>query len=74
MDDKGKGKLIEEFDHDDDDSSDHCESELSSVDSDLTDDPLAKVDLDNMVPSKTRRCTAQPGFHISNDRNQGSGA
>ncbi|CAI9763105.1 unnamed protein product [Fraxinus pennsylvanica] len=71
---KGKGKLIEESDHDDDDSSVDYESELSGVDSDLSDDPLAEVDLDNILPSRTRRRAAQPGLHISNDRNQGSDA
>ncbi|CAI9777233.1 unnamed protein product [Fraxinus pennsylvanica] len=73
-DDKGKGKLIEESDHDDDDSSDDCESELSGFDSDLADDPLAEVDLDNILPSRTQRSAIQPGFHISDDRNQGSDA
>ncbi|CAA2982835.1 Hypothetical predicted protein [Olea europaea subsp. europaea] len=74
-DDKGKGKLIEESDlDDDDDSSVDGESELSGVDSDLSDDPLAEVDLDNILPSRTRRGAAQPGLHISNDRNQGSDA
>ncbi|KAL2505498.1 putative histone H2A.Z-specific chaperone CHZ1 [Abeliophyllum distichum] len=70
-DDKGKGKLIEESE-DDDDSSDDCESELSGVDSDLSDDPLAEVDMNNILPSRTRRRAAQPGLHISNDRDHGS--
>ncbi|KAL2529251.1 nucleolin [Forsythia ovata] len=71
-DDKGKGKLIEESEDDDDDSSDDHESELSGVDSDLSDDPLAEVDMENILPSRTRRRAAQPGLHISNDRHLGS--
>lgn len=62
-DDKGKGKLIEE--EDSDDSSDGGNE--SEADSDLSDDPLAEVDLDNILPSRTRRRVVQPGFYIAND-------
>ncbi|CAN6898689.1 unnamed protein product [Brassica oleracea] len=61
--DKGKGKLIEvdENDDDDEDGDEYDESDLS-------DDPLAEVDLDNILPSRTRRRSIQPGVYISNDR------
>ncbi|XP_052189430.1 uncharacterized protein LOC127799438 [Diospyros lotus] len=59
--DKGKGKLIEESD----DSSDGG-SESSGDSSDLSDDPLAEVDLDNILPSRTRRRVHRPGINISN--------
>ncbi|KAF8104547.1 hypothetical protein N665_0171s0052 [Sinapis alba] len=61
--DKGKGKLIEvdESDDSDDDDDEYDESDLS-------DDPLAEVDLDNILPSRTRRRSNQPGVYISNDR------
>ncbi|KAK9272037.1 hypothetical protein L1049_002406 [Liquidambar formosana] len=63
--DKGKGKLIEEEDESDDDSSDG-EGE-SDGDSDLSDDPLAEVDLDNILPSRTRRRVVNPAVNIAND-------
>lgn len=68
--DKGKGKLIEEDDEDvdsddDDDSSD--DGVVSDGDSDLSDDPLAEVDLNNILPSRTRRRTIHPGEYIAND-------
>ncbi|KAA8548278.1 hypothetical protein F0562_004461 [Nyssa sinensis] len=59
--DKGKGKLIEESD----DSSVGVSE--SDGDSDLSDDPLAEVDLDNILPSRTRRRAVQPGIYLSND-------
>lgn len=70
-DDKGKGKLIAEEDDEggedsDGDSSDGG-SELEDGDSDLSDDPLAEVDLDNILPSRTRRRQVQPGVYIAND-------
>ncbi|GLT76432.1 hypothetical protein SLA2020_480900 [Shorea laevis] len=73
LDKKGKGILIEEEgdsdddddDNDDDDSSDS--EEESDGDSDLSDDPLAEVDLDNILPSRTRRRVVQPGVYIAND-------
>ncbi|KAL6139378.1 hypothetical protein ACLB2K_057683 [Fragaria x ananassa] len=75
-DDKGKGILIEE-DDEDEDSSDSSSSSSSSDggsefedgDSDLSDDPLAEVDLDNILPSRTRRRQVQPGFYIRSDNN-----
>lgn len=62
-DNKGKGKLIEESE----DSKD-CGSE-SDGDSDLSDDPLAEVDLDNILPTRTRsrRRVVQPGIHIADN-------
>ena len=71
-DDKGKGKLIEEEnvdddDDEDDDSDSDSGSDVSDGDSDLSDDPLAEVDLDNILPSRTRRRTAQRGVYIAND-------
>jgi len=70
-DDKGKGKMIEEEDEDEDDSDDSDDSDddsdgnVSGSDSDFSDDPLAEVDLDNILPSRTRRRTAQSGVRIS---------
>ncbi|XP_041009069.1 nucleoplasmin-like protein ANO39 [Juglans microcarpa x Juglans regia] len=62
-DDKGKGKLIlEDDDEDEDDGSD-----ISNGESDLSDDPLAEVDLDNILPSRTRKRTIQPGVYIASD-------
>lgn len=58
---KGKGKLIEESD-----DSSNVGSE-SDGDSDLSDDPLAEVDLDNILPSRTRRRVVCPGLNISSD-------
>ncbi|KAI4348369.1 hypothetical protein L6164_009101 [Bauhinia variegata] len=69
-DDKGKGKLIEEENEGEDDSSDDDSSEdgvVSDGDSDLSDDPLAEVDLNNILPSRTRRRTINPGTYIAND-------
>ncbi|PPD83222.1 hypothetical protein GOBAR_DD19862 [Gossypium barbadense] len=44
----------------------------SSGESDLSDDPLAEVDLDNILPSRTRRRSVHPGLHIAKDvRNKG---
>ncbi|CAN6907883.1 unnamed protein product [Brassica oleracea] len=60
--DKGKGKLIEVDESDDSDDGDEYDE------SDLSDDPLAEVDLDNILPSRTRRRSIQPGVYISNDR------
>ncbi|KFK43548.1 hypothetical protein AALP_AA1G141100 [Arabis alpina] len=67
--DKGKGKLIEveesEDDSDDEDDDEDCGDEYDE--SDLSDDPLAEVDLDNILPSRTRRRSIQPGVYISNE-------
>lgn len=76
VDRKGKGILIEEDDgdddssdddddDDDDDSSDGCNQ--SDGESDLSDDPLAEVDLDNILPSRTRRRVTKPGEFVAND-------
>ncbi|EOY02912.1 hypothetical protein QUC31_017929 [Theobroma cacao] len=71
VDRKGKGILIEDAkdsdddDDDDDDSSDGGDE--SEGESDLSDDPLAEVDLDNILPSRTRRRVVQPGVYIAKD-------
>lgn len=64
VEDKGKGKLVEE-EEDDDDSSDGAAQ--SDNDSDLSEDPLAEVDLDNILPTRTRRRVVQPGVYLSKD-------
>lgn len=85
VDRKGKGKMIEESDEDDsdgrvddddDDSSDDSGSDFSDGldESDLEEDPLAEVDLDNILPSRTRRSRAQPGVRISSDPGKGNDA
>ncbi|CAN6905140.1 unnamed protein product [Brassica oleracea] len=67
--DKGKGKLIEVDESDDSDDDDDDDEDGDEYDeSDLSDDPLAEVDLDNILPSRTRRRSIQPGVYISNDR------
>nr|POF23622.1 hypothetical protein CFP56_30343 [Quercus suber] len=56
--DKGKGKLIEEENDDDEDdnySDSDISSDVSGGESDLSDDPLAEVHLDNILSSRTRR-------------------
>ncbi|KAI3862543.1 hypothetical protein MKX03_037647 [Papaver bracteatum] len=66
VDRKGKGKMIVEDEDDEDDSDDDDDDdefgggELSDIDSDLSDDPLAEVDLDNILPSRTRRRVVPP--------------
>ncbi|XP_010476262.1 PREDICTED: uncharacterized protein DDB_G0283697-like [Camelina sativa] len=67
--DKGKGKLIEvdSSDDEEDDSDDDDEGFGEDDESDFSDDPLAEVDLDNILPSRTRRRSSQPGVYISND-------
>ncbi|ESQ35542.1 hypothetical protein EUTSA_v10008746mg [Eutrema salsugineum] len=66
--DKGKGKLIEVEESDDSDDDEDDEDGDEYDESDLSDDPLAEVDLDNILPSRTRRRSIQPGVYISNDR------
>ncbi|KAF5799616.1 hypothetical protein HanRHA438_Chr07g0315621 [Helianthus annuus] len=68
-DDKGKGKMIEESEEDDDDDSesDGGGDSGSDGDDDFSDDPLTEVDLDNILPSRTRRRTAPSGVKISSD-------
>ncbi|KAE8710065.1 Long chain base2 isoform 1 [Hibiscus syriacus] len=64
VDRKGKGVLIEEeIDSDDDDSSDGG----NESEGDLSDDPLAEVDLDNILPSRTRRRVVRSGVRISKE-------
>lgn len=73
-DDKGKGKLIVEEEEDNGDSSSDDYGNVgvpSESDSDLSDDPLAEVDLDNILPSRTRQRTARPGVFISGDGKDG---
>lgn len=82
-DDKGKGKMIEDsedddsdgHDSDDDDSSDDSDSDFSDGldESDLEDDPLAEVDLDNILPSRTRQRKVQRGVVIK-DSDKGNDA
>ncbi|CAH9068146.1 unnamed protein product [Cuscuta europaea] len=69
IDRKGKGILIEEPVDESD-----CESGSSASGSDYStngescpsdDDPLAEIDLDNILPSRTRRRTVHPGVRIS---------
>ncbi|KAL5797261.1 hypothetical protein ACOSQ2_002081 [Xanthoceras sorbifolium] len=68
VDRKGKGILIEEGDDESDDDDDSSDGDsLSDGGSDLSDDPLAEVDLDNILPSRTRRKVIQPGEYIAND-------
>ncbi|CAG7899855.1 unnamed protein product [Brassica rapa] len=71
--DKGKGKMIEveESDDSDDDDDEDDEDGEEYDESDLSDDPLTEVDLDNILPSRTRRRSIQPGVFISNDRGGG---
>ncbi|CAA7039204.1 unnamed protein product [Microthlaspi erraticum] len=67
--DKGKGKMIEVDESDEDDDSDDDEDCGDEYDeSFLSDDSLAEVDLDNILPSGTRRRSIQPGVYIANDR------
>ncbi|KAK7336139.1 hypothetical protein VNO77_16672 [Canavalia gladiata] len=73
-DDKGKGKLIEEEDDDDSDDDDSDDDGSGSGDdSDFSDDPLAEVDLNNILPSRTRRRTAHSGVHIAGDTGNAGG-
>ena len=60
------------MDDDDDDSDldsdldDSIAAELSD-ESDFADDPLAEVDLDNILPSRTRRKIINPGAYLATD-------
>ncbi|KAK4853304.1 hypothetical protein QYF36_006894 [Acer negundo] len=67
LDRKGKGILVEkgEDESDDDDSSDR--GSQSDGDSDLSDDPFPVIDLDNILPSGTRRKVIQPWNYIANN-------
>ncbi|XP_043704263.1 histone H2A.Z-specific chaperone CHZ1-like [Telopea speciosissima] len=64
VEDKEKGKLKVENRSEDDSSDD---GNPSDEDTDLSDDPLAEVDLENILPLRTRRRVAQPGAYIVND-------
>ncbi|KAL0694346.1 hypothetical protein Bca4012_061526 [Brassica carinata] len=48
------------------------EEEEEEEEIDRKDDPLAEVDLDNILPSRTRRRSIQPGVYISNDLGGGN--
>ncbi|KAI3445088.1 hypothetical protein Pfo_001753 [Paulownia fortunei] len=81
IDDKGKGKMLEDSEDDDsdgpdddDDSSDDSDSDFSDGLDDMEDDPLAEVDLDNILPSRTRQRQVQPGVRIFSDPNKGNDA
>ncbi|XP_044502454.1 histone H2A.Z-specific chaperone CHZ1-like [Mangifera indica] len=67
VDRKGKGILIEEEDDESDDEDGDSSDGGSDGDSELSDDPLAEVDLENILPSRTRRKVIQPGEYIAND-------
>ncbi|KAG4951170.1 hypothetical protein JHK85_045037 [Glycine max] len=74
-DDKGKGKMIleeEEDDDDDDDSDDGGDSDDDG--SDFSDDPLMEVDLNNILPSRTRGRTASSGVRIDGDSGNAAAA
>lgn len=63
--DKGKGKMIVEEEEEDssDDSDEACVA--SGSDSDYSDDPLMEVDLNNILPSRTRRwAPSVPGAYL----------
>ena len=67
VEDKGKGKLIEEKEDDEDDGDSSDGAAQSDGDSDLSEDPLAEVDLENILPTRTRRRVVQPGVYLAND-------
>lgn len=82
---KGKGKLIVDDDDDeeedsdidepdDTDSSDSGGDVRSGSDNDWSDDPLAEVDLDNILPSRTRRRRAQTGIVFADNRRNTDGS
>ncbi|ONK58584.1 uncharacterized protein A4U43_C09F14570 [Asparagus officinalis] len=70
---KGKGKMVieEEGGSDSDSDSDSDQDGVEDgdgEDSDFCDDPLAEVDLENILPSRTRRRGPQePGAYLVND-------
>ncbi|KAJ6424167.1 hypothetical protein OIU84_025032 [Salix udensis] len=68
VDRKGKGILIEEGVDDDDEDEEGSELEGGDDSEEAEeDDPLAEVDLDNILPSRTRRKVVHPGVYIAND-------
>jgi hypothetical protein len=62
--DKGKGKMfVEEEEDSSDDSDEDCVA--SGSDSEYSDDPLMEVDLNNILPSRTRRWAPPvPGAYL----------
>ncbi|KAJ0973548.1 hypothetical protein J5N97_021507 [Dioscorea zingiberensis] len=72
--DKGKGKMVVEDEDDDDGDDSSTESSVDGTvgdedDSDFVDDPLAEVDLDNILPSRTRRrVPPPPGAYLVTDQ------
>uniref|UniRef100_A0A7N0T560 Histone chaperone domain-containing protein n=1 Tax=Kalanchoe fedtschenkoi TaxID=63787 RepID=A0A7N0T560_KALFE len=82
-DDKGKGKMVEEeqeeeddsdvVEEDDDDSSDDDYDSSDGDDSDLSDDPLAEVDLDNILPCRTRRRAMNSGISLGKTEEASTG-
>ncbi|XP_039124134.1 histone H2A.Z-specific chaperone CHZ1-like [Dioscorea cayenensis subsp. rotundata] len=77
--DKGKGKMVVEDEQVDGDDEDSSSDDVSNggVDggdedgSDFDDDPLAEVDLDNILPSRTRRrVPPPPGAYLVVDQDE----
>ncbi|XP_077229399.1 uncharacterized protein LOC143862274 [Tasmannia lanceolata] len=62
---KGKGKsMVEESSSEEDDEGNVG---VDEDESDFSDDPLAEIDLDNILPVRTRRRAVQPGAYLVND-------
>jgi len=72
-DDKGKGKMIVEEEDDDDDDSDE-DSASDDDGSDFSNDSLTEVDLNNILPSRTRGRTVSSGVHIAGDSGNAAAA
>ncbi|KAH7670165.1 hypothetical protein IHE45_10G007200 [Dioscorea alata] len=76
VDRKGKGKVVVEVEDDDDGDDSSSESTADGImgdedDSDFDDDPLAEVDLDNILPSRTRRrAPPPPGAYLVTDQDE----
>ncbi|KAJ0988756.1 hypothetical protein J5N97_007112 [Dioscorea zingiberensis] len=75
---KGKGIMVVEDEEDDSDDEDSSSDESSGGvgvgnedGSDFDDDPLAEVDLDNILPSRTRRrAPPAPGAYLVVDQDE----